>query len=108
MMNGTLIMTGISKSDGSATFTMLSSIGYNVNVKNDSIGLDMNAQVYPIENDYNIRVSTSGAPSTTMDDLNATQLSYIAPNTSYGTFGLVYSDKSGLTTAVNFSVFNAI
>jgi PKD repeat protein len=105
MMNGTLIMNGITGDDGGATFTMLSSIGYNVNIKNDSLGINHNVKVYPIENDYNILIDMTGTPDTTMQDMNQTQLIYTAPNTSYGTFGLVYKDTAGLTSNVNFTVW---
>ena len=105
MMNGTLIMNGISKGDGSATFTMLSSIGYNVNIVNTTLGINSNVQIYPIENDYNVHVSTSSVTTSTSIVMNQTQLTYAAPNASYGTFGLTYQDISSDTTNVNFSVF---
>jgi len=105
MMNGTLIMSGISKGDGSATFTMLSSIGYNVNIINTTLGINSNVEIYPIENDYNVHVSTSSVATSTSIVMNQTQLTYTAPNASYGTFGLTYQDISGDTTNVNFSVF---
>jgi len=104
MLNGTLIMSGVSAGDGSATFTMLSSIGYNINIKNDTTGINHNVKLYPIENDYNINVALYSFDTSTAILMNATELTYTAPNTTYGTFGLTYQDISALTTSVNFSV----
>ena len=104
MMNGTLIMSGITGTDGAATFTMLSSIGYNVHITNVTAGIDSNAQIYPISSDYNLRVNTQAPADTTALDLQNTKLTYLAPNATFGTFGLTFQDTSARTSNVNFTV----
>lgn len=104
MMNGTLIMSGITGTDGAATFTMLSSIGYNVHITNVTAGIDSNAQIYPISSDYNLRINTQAPADTTAADLQNTKLTYVAPNATFGIFGLTFQDTSARTTSVNFTV----
>jgi PKD repeat protein len=118
MMNGTLIMSGLSQTDGSSTFVMLSSIGYNVNVHRDAVidpvsltvlvpEIDQSVQIYPLENDYNIWITSGESQfNTTANSLRNTRLTYEAPNLSYGMFGLQYQDLSGITLWVYFSVTN--
>jgi PKD repeat protein len=104
MMNGTLIMSGTSDNDGSSVFTMLSSIGYNVHIVNTTLGIDHNVKIYPLENDYNIWVTTSTQSTPLYNSIANTSLTYTAPNATYGTFGLTYQDISGSTSQVIFNV----
>lgn len=104
MLNGTLIMSGVTGTDGSVTFTMLSSIGYNVHITNVSAGIDSTAKIYPITNDYNLRINTQAPADTTAQELKNVTLTYTAPNATYGTMGLKYQDTSARTIVVNFSV----
>jgi PKD repeat protein len=104
MMNGTLIMSGVSDSDGSSVFTMLSSIGYNIHIVNDTAGIDHNIKIYPLENDYNIWITTLATTTPLYNSIANTSLTYTAPNSTYGTFGLTYQDLSGSTSQVIFNV----
>jgi PKD repeat protein len=106
MMNGTLMMSGVTDGDGSVVFTMLSSIGYTMHITNTTTGIDHTVKIFPIENDYNIWADTtenSAIANPNFYNYNTT-LTYEAPNLSYSKFGVVYQDTTGKTTSVTFNV----
>lgn len=106
MMNGTLIMSGITDRDGSVVFTMLSSIAYTMHIVNTTSGIDHTATIYPLENDYNVWVDTTETQSMAQSPyIYNTTLTYEEPNSSYSKFGVVYQDVKGKTTSLKFQVF---
>jgi hypothetical protein len=109
MMNGTLLMHGPTGSDGAVVFTMLGSIGYNLNMNNPTRGGQFTTYVMPIDTQYNIWVNTSTIPGG-----NAAGSVYLAvkdstlwftePNVSYIRLGVNYTDSSGKTSNVKWYV----
>lgn len=107
MLNGTLIMQGITSTDGAIVFTMHGSIRYNINVTDPATGSLFSTSVMPIGADYPIRTSPYAFPqasNSTYNQIANTSLTFSEPNSSYVTLGLVYQDTSGRTTNLKFYV----
>ncbi len=110
MVNGTLIMTGITGGDGATAFTVLSSIMYNVIVTDPIDGKNYTTRINPIEDPYTIWIGTKATDiqNTSFNTINNTALYVTQPNSSYVTLNLRYQDLSGSTSNVKFYVVAAI
>jgi len=109
MLNGTLLMHGPTGSDGAVVFTMLGSIGYNLNMANPTRGGQFTTYVMPIEPQYNIWVNTSTIPGGNPGGsvylaVRDTSLWFAEPNVSYIRLGVNYTDSSGKTSNVKWFV----
>jgi hypothetical protein len=109
MLNQTLIMQGPTGSDGAVVFTMLGSIGYNINMTNPTRGGSFSTYVMPIESQYNIWMNTSTIPGTNPGGsvylaVQNTTLWFAEPNVSYIRLGVNYTDTSGKTSNVKWYV----
>lgn len=100
MLNGTLIMSGTTQSDGSTVFTMHSSIGYDIDVTNPANGVVQSVNVTPIDNYYVIHLVGSAVNNTYMQMGYNTTLNVTEPNSSFVTCNLFYQDMSASTTLV--------
>ena len=107
MLNGTLIMQGVTSTDGAIVFTMHGSIRYNINIIDPATGALFSTSVMPIGADYPIRTSPFAFPqvsNSTYSKIANTTLTFSEPNSSYTTLGLIYQDTSGSTTSLKFYV----
>lgn len=104
MLNGTLIMSGTTQSDGSTVFTMHSSIGYDIDVTNPANGVVQSVNVTPIDNYYVIHLVGSAVNNTYMQMGYNTTLNVTEPNTSYVTMHVFYQDMSGMTSLAEMYV----
>ena len=111
MVNKTLLMSGITGSDGTITFTMLGSIGYDFYL--NSLTYDLNNYyvfAYPSDSMLNLYVVTNGqnvptAGNSTYVALQGSGCVITMPNTSWYNATVYYHDAAGLTTQVNESVW---
>jgi PKD repeat protein len=111
MVNKTLLMSGVTGSDGTITFTMLGSIGYDFYLTSSTYELD-NYYVfaYPSDSMLNIYVVANGqnvptAGNSTYVALQGSGCVITMPNTSWYNATVYYHDAAGLTTQVNESVW---
>ena len=111
MVNKTLLMSGITGSDGTITFTMLGSIGYDFYLTSSTYELD-NYYVfaYPSDSMLNLYVIANGqnlptAGNSTYTALQGSGCVITMPNTSWYNATVYYQDTAGLTTQVNESVW---
>ncbi len=112
MMNNTLIMAGTTGGDGSASFTVLASISYQVNITDPKTGVVWSSDISPSDplGMYTIWVGNTpfaGEANTTINYLNQTKLYITQPDPGNVTFNLIYKDTSGLTTDVIFEIIAA-
>lgn len=104
MLNGTLAMSGTTKSNGALTFTMLPSIGYIVAVTNPANGIIQTVNVTPIDSYYNIHLIGATTNNTYTDMGYNTSLYITEPDVHNVTMNLAYQDMSGRTTLLEFFV----
>ena len=111
MVNKTLLMSGVTGSDGTITFTMLGSIGYDFYLTSSTYELD-NYYVfaYPSDSMLNLYVIANGqnlptAGNSTYTALQGSGCVITMPNTSWYNATVYYQDTAGLTTQVNESVW---
>ncbi len=104
MLNGTLIMQSTTGDDGSSTFTMHSSIKYDIGISNATTGVVQNVSFYPIDSLYTVWMQGNTVNNSYMQ-MGYNQSLYVTePNTSYVTMNLNYTDMSGLTNNLIFTV----
>jgi hypothetical protein len=100
-------MVGDTRTDGSVTFTMHSSLAYGINVTGNISGVPITpfyTEVQPSDNDYTIWLRTVAANvSWVAVSPNATLTMY-QPNISWATFGVDYYDVYGLTSLLEFEL----
>jgi len=106
LMNGTLVMHGLSDSSGGIVFTILQSINYKATVIDPRDGKTYIAMLYPGMDPYTIWIGTSPlAVNTTANTyLNTTKLFVTQPNVANITMNMQYQNKLGTTTSVVFTV----
>lgn len=107
MLNGTLLMEGMTGSDGGIVFTMLSSIAYTVKVQHPVTMEYQSVNISPIDRDYTIRLTGTAINNTYLDMGYNTTLNVTEPNSSYVTMHLFYEDMSARTFLVYFYVMFA-
>ena len=105
MLNGTLIMSGRTDSEGEITFTMHSSLEYNITVAHPDL-ITSSIMKYPREAQYTIYVTpiTSTKGNSTQIQFQNTSLYVSEPDINHVTFNFVYQDNSGLTDDVVWNV----
>lgn len=103
MLNGTLVMEGVTGGDGSTTFTMHSSIGYAINIRNTSTGVSQTTDLQPIDTLYTIWLQGS-LVNNSYYQMGYNQSLYATANLTYVTMHMNYTDMSGLTTNLIFKV----
>ncbi len=103
MLNGTLIMSGVTGSDGAIVYTMHGSISYDVSLINPATGTLFKIFLMPIENNYDIRLGATTA-NATYSQINATMLTVSEPDVSHFKLGVNYLDTSGLSNNMTFTV----
>lgn len=108
IMNGTLVMSGDTGTDGAMVFTMLSSIQYNVTLTEPTTGVTTFTKIYPKDPSYTVRmVGVASAANNTYTDMGYNTTLWVSePNASYITLNLNYSDISGRTSLVEYFVVN--
>ena len=106
LMNGTLLMHGLSDSSGGIVFTILQSINYKATVIDPRDGKTYIAMLYPGMDPYTIWIGTSPlAVNTTANTyLNTTKLFVTQPDVANITMNMQYQNKLGTTTSVVFTV----
>jgi PKD repeat protein len=109
MVNGTLIMSTNTGMDGSATFTVLSSIRYKANVTDPSTGRVWGAILHPGLDPYTIWLGDkpNTVNTTEVDQLNQTRLWAFKPDNGNWTMAMQYRDRTGKTSNVRFIVKSA-
>jgi PKD repeat protein len=109
MMNGTLLMTGITGGDGATAFTVLSSIQYRATVTDPIDSKVYTTTINPAQDPYTIWIGTSPlvVQNTSYSTTNNTALYVTQPNSSYVTLNLRYQDTSNSTSNVMFYVVAA-
>lgn len=109
VMNGTLVMDGVSGPDGAVVFTMLAPVGYNITVDPPTGTTSVVSPLYPIDTQYNIYIGSDVFPSTSSyNTLPAWNFTLEEPNVSYVTLGFWYQDVLGLTTSLKFNITDSI
>ena len=109
MINNSLIMSGVTGSDGTITFTMLGSLKYNFVLTAPQYSLiNYTIFAFPSDSMLNIYVTLPGQAlptggNNTYVGLNGTRLYFIEPNMSYGSMCIDYQDTSGGTVFLNES-----
>jgi PKD repeat protein len=103
MLNGTLMMSGVTGSDGAIVYTMHGSISYDISLTNPSTGTLFKIFLMPIENNYDIRLGATTA-NATYSQINATMLTVSEPDKSHFKLGVNYLDTSGLSNNMTFAV----
>jgi hypothetical protein len=109
MMNGTLVMNGITGGDGATAFTVLSSIQYRVTVIDPVDSKVYTTTINPAQDPYTIWIGTNPmtVQNTSYSTTNNTALYVTQPNSSYVTLNLRYQDTSNSTSNVIFYVVAA-
>lgn len=109
MVNGTLLMNGVSGGDGGAVFTVLASIRYTARVTDPTTGKVYSYTLNPGKDPYTLWVGTSAlTPNATASSaLSGTALYVTQPDVGNVTLNLRYQDTSGYTTNVLFLVKSA-
>jgi len=112
MMNNTLLMSGITGGDGSASFTVLASISYQVNITDPKTGVVWSSDISPSDplGMYTVWVGNTpfaGASNTSINQLNQTKLYITQPDPGNVTFNLIYKDTSGSTSNLVFEIIAA-
>ena len=105
MMNGTLLMSGRTGSDGTITFTMHSSLEYNLSISHPDLVTSVK-YLYPSATSYTIYVNgvTSTIGNSTQTQLVNTSLFVTEPDINHVTFNFTYQDTSGFTQDVVWNV----
>jgi len=108
IMNGTLVMSGDTGTDGAIVFTMLSSIQYNVTLTEPTTGVTTFTKIYPKDPSYTVRmVGVASAANNTYTDMGYNQSLWVyEPNASYVTMNMSYQDMSGRTSLVEYYAYN--
>jgi PKD repeat protein len=106
-LDGTLLMTGTTDATGAITFTMLSTLGYDVNVTYG--GLSYPFMINTHDNYYLLRLNTGSytAPhdaNNTYTGVANSTLTFSEPNSSYMTMGIDYLDTTGNTDNLIFTI----
>jgi len=112
MLNGTLIMSGNTGGDGSVGFTVLSSIGYLVEVTDPLTDIVWESTLYPSDPAglYTMWVGEStleAMANASINTMNATRMYLSEPDIGNVTMNLIFQDISGGTTNVLFEVYSA-
>jgi len=112
MLNGTLIMSGNTGGDGSVAFSVVSSIGYLVEVTDPQTGVVWESTLYPSDPAglYTIWVGESpfdAQANASINTMNATRMYLSEPDIGNVTMNLIFQDISGGTTNVLFEVYSA-
>ena len=106
MVNRTLIMNGVTGSDGTLTFTMLGSLKYDIYLSATQYGLlNYYVSAFPSDNMLNIYVIPVGQTlptnaNSTYVALNQTRTYFYEPDIYNVTMCIDYKDSTGLTTSV--------
>jgi PKD repeat protein len=106
LMNGTLIMHGLTDSGGGVVFTVLQSINYKATIVDPRDGKSYIAMLYPGMDPYTIWIGTSplAVNVTANTYLNTTKIFVTQPNVGNITMNMQYQNKLGTTTSVVFTV----
>jgi len=96
-------MVGDTRTDGSVTFTMHSSLAYGINVT--GVGIDpFYTEVQPSDDEYTIWLRTSASNVSWIAVSPNATLTVYQPNISYITLGASYYDVYGLTNSIQFNL----
>jgi PKD repeat protein len=104
--NKSLVMQGVSGSDGTATFTMLGSLKYDIYLTSTEYNLDnYHVSTYPTDYMLNIYVPVTvvylpSQISANYTGLNASKAYIVQNNVSFWSMCIDYQDVSGSTTSV--------
>ena len=108
MVNGALVLGGVTGSDGTLTTTMLGSLFYDIYLTSSTYGLSSyHVQAYPSDPMLNIYVNTAASALITNTSnslytaLNGTQVYFTEPDINNVSMCINYVDNAGLTTSVN-------
>jgi hypothetical protein len=102
-LNGTLVMTGSTDSNGNIVFTMLSTVKYDMNI---TYGGNTNYySIYPQDSQYQLKFIVAVAADNIWDDLYAngnTKVWATEPDIGNVTFWWSFQDMTELTTKIDF------
>jgi len=106
LMNGTLVMHGLTDSGGGIVFTVLQSINYAATIVDPRDGKTYTAMLYPGLDPYTIWIGTSplAINTTAHTYLNTTKIFITQPDVANVTMNMQYQNKLGTTTSVVFTV----
>jgi len=109
-VNGTLIMSGTTDSNGDVVFTMLSTLKYDLTVTYE--GTTNTFSIHPQDSYYQLRFLKSTAADTDISTClyanGNTHISASQPDPYNFTMSWSYQDTCGLTTALDYYVFKDI
>jgi hypothetical protein len=109
LLNSSLVMGGITGSDGTLTFTMLGSLKYDIYLNSATYGLtNYHVSAFPSDSMLNIYVITSGQMLPTNENntfvgLSNTSVYIVEPNNSWINECINYQDFNQTTLYVNES-----
>ena len=103
----TISDSGNTGADGTITFHMDQNVEYRITFIDTTLGIDEEVTLYPVATSYTVYIDSYSfdLPNTVTDDINA----YITSSRLSATHGYInftYSDTSGLTSSINYYIFD--
>jgi hypothetical protein len=107
MLNKTLAMQSSTDSNGGVSFTMIASLGYDLEIIDPSTGIAYLRKLFPLNREYTIWLQTGEdifTTNNTYSQLQETKLTYLQPDINSHTLGVYYHDPTCGTDYLMFWV----
>jgi len=100
-------LNGTTDSRGAITFVMMENVEYEVNFRNESLGINKTIRIYPKADHYTVILTPVTSSIVSSEDYITFNLSYEIIDEEEINLSLVYSDALGQTQNLTFFVYNS-
>jgi len=100
-------LSGTTDSRGAITFVMMENVEYEVNFRNDSLGINKTIRIYPKADHYTVILTSTTSSIISSEDYITFNLSYEIIDEEEINLSLVYSDALNQTKNLTFFVYNS-
>jgi len=100
-------LNGTTDSRGAITFVMMENVEYEVNFRNESLGINKTIRIYPKADHYTVMLTPVTSSIVSSEDYITFNLSYEIIDEEEINLSLTYNDALGQTQNLTFFVYNS-
>ena len=100
-------LNGTTDSRGAITFVMMENVEYEVNFRNESLGINKTIRIYPKADHYTVMLTPVTSSIVSSEDYITFNLSYEIIDEEEINLSLTYNDTLGQTRNLTFFVYNS-
>ncbi|RLJ03855.1 MAG: hypothetical protein DRP08_02855, partial [Candidatus Aenigmatarchaeota archaeon] len=100
-------LNGTTDSRGAITFVMMENVEYEVNFRNESLGINKTIRIYPKADHYTVILTPTTSSVVSSEDYITFNLSYEIIDEEEINLSLVYNDSLNQTQNLTFFVYNS-